>query len=92
MLTPSDIWPFICLIIGFGIGFIATRGQVKNTLLSVEIKHKEAETNKLLVETAQAIAKAEEKGGGIKIRTKDEQAILADEERKRVHELLSDDL
>lgn len=87
----SDVLPYLTFTLGFGIGFSATRGQVKNTLLSIEIKHKEAQIKKVLVETAQQIVKTEEKGGGIKIRSKNEQAIVEDAERNRVKELFSDD-
>lgn len=88
-MSLSDIWPYVTLVIGFGIGFVATRGQVKNTLLSVEVKQKEAEVKQTLIETAKGIAKVEEGGGSVKIRSKTEQAELADEERNRVRELLS---
>ncbi len=91
MTILNEILPYITLIIGFCIGLLATRVQLKNTYLTIEIKQKEAETKKLLVETAQTIAKTEEKGGGVKIRSQQEQAVLYDEERKRVQELLSDD-
>lgn len=89
-MNLTSIWPYITLSIGFAIGFVATRGQARNSLLSVEIKHKEAETKEILVKTAQAIAKTEE-GGSVKIRSKNEQAILADEERNRIKELMSEE-
>lgn len=83
----ANIWPYTTFVIGFSIGLITTKTKLKNTLLSIEITHREAETQKIIAEAATIIAKTEE-GGSVKIRSKIEQAIIADEERNRVQELV----
>lgn len=89
MTILLKLLPYLTLCIGYALGFFSTRGNLKNTFLTIEIKHKEAETKKVLLETAQAIVKTEERGGAVKIRSQEEQEREADTERLRVKELFS---